>query len=304
MELKRFLFKKSVAIPVAITVVIVLAYVAGSLYNNFRLQPHVTPELGETPRLPAPKLSGTGSSKQSLQGGGGGVYSVNILLYRRMISYSSRIVLEVEDIGSSLRDIRNIASRHGGYISSLVYNMGGSLGSAYIVLKVPTENYRVALNELSDLGKVVEIREEANDVTMQYIDLEARLRNLRAEEARLLELLNKAQRVEEILKIEELIMRVRGEIERLSSQLMYLKNRVEYSEISVKLIKPRVIEPKPSPWPEFNIEKILADALRIAYTIIAGLIILTVGFTPLLIIAVIAWLLFRYVKKPRDESRP
>ncbi|MEE8114793.1 MAG: DUF4349 domain-containing protein, partial [Nitrososphaerales archaeon] len=87
----------------------------------------------------------------------------------------------------------------------------------------------------------------SDDVTEEYVDLQARLTNLDRQEARLQEILGLARNVDEVLKIENELERVRGEIERLTGRINYLESNVAMSTISVNLN-----QPGPAPFPEVD----------------------------------------------------
>lgn len=73
------------------------------------------------------------------------------------------------------------------------------------------------------------------DVTLHYVDLEARIRNAERQEERLLEILGKAETVEDILRVEQELARVRGQLEAMTAEFRYLSDQVDFSTISVSL---------------------------------------------------------------------
>ncbi|MGM0652752.1 MAG: DUF4349 domain-containing protein, partial [Bacillota bacterium] len=83
--------------------------------------------------------------------------------------------------------------------------------------------------------KARNIQTGSDDVTMQYIDLESRLNNQKAQEERLVEILEMAETVEDILEIERELNRVRGEIESMTAQLNHLEDQVSFATIHVNL---------------------------------------------------------------------
>ncbi|MEW6660851.1 MAG: DUF4349 domain-containing protein [Bacillota bacterium] len=109
-------------------------------------------------------------------------------------------------------------------------------GRASMVLRVPSDKYALVLGEIEELGTVKYRRTYTNDVTKEYLDLEARITNLTRQEERLREILSQAKNVEEVLRVEKELERVRGEIEAATGRLKYLKDRVSYSTINLSLI--------------------------------------------------------------------
>ncbi|MGB9887774.1 MAG: DUF4349 domain-containing protein [Moorellales bacterium] len=84
---------------------------------------------------------------------------------------------------------------------------------------------------MPELGEVKTQRVYSEDVTEDYIDLEARVKTLTAQKERLTELLERARTVEDILKVEKKLERVRAERESLSGKLNYLRHRVTYARV-------------------------------------------------------------------------
>jgi hypothetical protein len=109
---------------------------------------------------------------------------------------------------------------------------------ATIVLRVPQEQFFTALGRIEALGKLLSQSVGVEDVTEQFIDLEARLQSAIRQEQSLLALLQKAESVSEILTIERELTRVRSEIEKLQGQRNFLQRRVEMATITVTLSPP------------------------------------------------------------------
>ena len=106
----------------------------------------------------------------------------------------------------------------------------------WISIRVPDEKFDQALAELRDLAVRVESESTySEDVTEEYIDLESRLKNAEATEQQYLALLEKAEDVEDILRIYESLSRVRQEIEQIKGRMLYLERTSSMSLISVRL---------------------------------------------------------------------
>ncbi len=161
----------------------------------------------------------------------------------RMIIYTAQISMEVEDVDAAANQIQSIAEGAGGFIQSVSIS-GEERKSGVITIRVPQEKFYDVLRRIEKIGNVTNKEISGQDVTEQYIDLEARLKNAEREEERLLAILDQATDVSDMLKVEEELMRVRETIESLKGKLQYLERRVEYSTISVyleELAKPPVI---------------------------------------------------------------
>lgn len=112
---------------------------------------------------------------------------------------------------------------------------GTSSRWASYTVRVPAENFRAMKGELDRLGYVTNISEDAQNITAQYTDVESRLTALRTEETRLLELLSKAESVEDIITVESRLSEVRYEIESSTSTLRNWDNKVNYSTLNLEI---------------------------------------------------------------------
>lgn len=152
------------------------------------------------------------------------------------ITYTSAISLEVKNTDTALVQISRLAKATGGYVQST--------GGDYAVIKIPSKGMNDAIEAIGALGKITDKNIYAEDITDAYYDAATRLDNLDKTRLRYLELLSKAQTVEEMLKVEKELERVNGEMEILKGRLARMDNSVQYSTITVsmyKKIKPGIL---------------------------------------------------------------
>jgi hypothetical protein len=225
--------------------------------------------------IPSPGLGGEVASES---------YDSDINTERKIIQRAS-LRIEVEDFQASSDALFRIVEQSDGFISdsySYVTDTGRKRGD--ITIRVPTDKFLSVIRELEQLGTVQSKQISGEDVTEEYIDLQARLNNSERQEKRLLEILDKAEEVKDILEVERELERVRGEIERLTGRITYLENRIELATITVSLYEP---EPITQSWG-------IRDALRASFAgfvaVIRGLIIAIGYFLPLVILVGIGWL--------------
>lgn len=150
--------------------------------------------------------------------------SGDLAVDRRFMVYTARIRLIVHDLAVSANHMREIAEQFGGY---LLQSEGDS-----VTIRVPAEKYEAAVGRVEALGQVTSRSIQAQDVTEEYVDLEARLRNAQAVHDRLVALLQKAEDSKAALAIEIELKRVGEEIEQLTAKLTLLKSRVAFSTIT------------------------------------------------------------------------
>jgi len=282
---------------IALVVAVVAAVLAASYFTGVFVTRLTAPEAYGRIKAPMEMLRGEKaiSAKPATSAARGGEYGgvQNLDVIGRMIIRTAEIEIESSDPEKCLNEIMSIAESYGGYVQSMKLHMRGGV-SARIVIRVPEKSFFNALNDVKKVGKVVSESVKGEDVTEQYIDLEARLRNLKAEEEWLVSTMEKARNVQELMMIERELWRIRGEIERIEGQLKYLERRVEYSTISVSIVQPpKEPEPKPIELPEFNVMPVLIAALTAIYYIAYGLIFLIIVGTPLAAIGYAGFKLYR-----------
>ncbi|MBS4007091.1 MAG: DUF4349 domain-containing protein [Clostridium sp.] len=148
---------------------------------------------------------------------------------------TAEIALDVENIDDALAKIRLAATMADGYAAELSISGADGERFAWLTLRVPVAKLDRVLTEIELVGKRTNLRMGDQDVTLQYVDLEARIRNAERQEGRLLEILARAETVEDILRVEQELARVRGQLETMTAEFRYLSDQVDFSTISVSL---------------------------------------------------------------------
>ena len=162
----------------------------------------------------------------------------------RMIIRTGEMSLVVEDVIGSKNEIGQLAVKYGGYVVSSQISGEQQDLRGYISIRVPDEQFESALTELRDLAvRVTSESTHSRDVTEEYIDLQARLKNAEATEQQYLALLEKAGNVEDILRIYERLSWVRQEIEQIKGQMQYLERTSSTSLIEVSLKPLATVKP-------------------------------------------------------------
>ena len=156
---------------------------------------------------------------------------------RRTISRAS-VTVEVEEVQPAVERVNAIAEAYGGFVEQLSSSGSGPAMRADLTVRVLQENFTSAVLEIRNLGEVQDLNLGQEDVTEQFIDLEARLKSAQREEESLLALLDQASSIEHVLTIERELSRVRSQIERLQGQLNHLQQRADLATIHVSLFPP------------------------------------------------------------------
>ena len=154
----------------------------------------------------------------------------------RKLIKNAAMTVSVVSVQEAWTKVRKMTEEAGGFVSSSSTDGADEESrSATLQVKVPAERLDAVMESVGALGRVRSRSEQAEDVTAQYLDMEARLRNLQREEVRLLDLLQKAGNVKDLLEVERELSRVRGEIERLQTELKHIDDRVAYSTLTITL---------------------------------------------------------------------
>lgn len=159
----------------------------------------------------------------------------------RKIIKNADISLEVKDFNDQFDAVQRMAEETGGYVESsnsyvrkhAVTDGERELMEGNVIIRVPNDEFGGCIERIDTLGKVTNRSTYGNDITLQYMDTETRLKSKQVQQERLIEILAKADRVEDILNIENELSRVRTELESYGTQLRGWDNLVQYSTISV-----------------------------------------------------------------------
>ena len=237
----------------------------------------------------------------------------------RQIIANANISLVVKETETAMAGVEQIASDLGGYLSDVELSKGryeqteelrGSM-----TLRVPSDSLEEALERLQALATDVHyLNIDRQDVTDQYSDLDARLRNLRATETELLALLTEVRerpnaKVEDILAVHRNLTQIREEIETLQGRKNLLDNQIGFSTVRVELLpdsinRPIVEEPWSANGPVRNALRALVSTLQ---GLLTALIWAFLYLTPLLLVvliplAILIWLVRIWVGRRRKNE--
>jgi len=154
-----------------------------------------------------------------------------------MIVRTAELSLTAHDFNACRAALEAAAKRYNGYIASINANAPDSAGrSLEATLRVPSNNLDSLLADLRKLGRVTQETQSGNDVTKEYVDLDARLRNAQNTEQRLAALeRDRTAKLSDVLSVETEIARVREEIERMTAQKRNLQNSVDLATLRVTI---------------------------------------------------------------------
>jgi len=218
-------------------------------------------------------------------------------LTKRKVVQNGYLDILVESSEEVSQKVQKIASDVNGFVQDVrVYEVDENTKNGTVTIRVPADKFADAMAEIKKLAVKVESENvNAQDVTEQYVDLEAQLKNYRLEEEQYREVLRKAQRIEDILNVHNQLARVRGDIDRAEGQLKYLSRQVDMSSITVNMTAQAEVTVLGVKWrPLYEIKlalrSMLASLVSFINMIISLIIYLPIIILWLAIIGLVFWL--------------
>ena len=174
---------------------------------------------------------------------------------RKLIKNVSMSV-ETQEYETLMANLENRVKELGGYIQNLESYNGNSYNYNYnykngtitkrnasIVIRIPQQKLDDFVSTVSELSNVINRRESVEDVTLQYVDVKSHKESLQVEQARLLELLERAENLEDIITLENRLTSVRYQIESMESTLRTYDDLVDYSTVNLQITEVEVYTP-------------------------------------------------------------
>jgi len=227
----------------------------------------------------------------------------------RKIIYTASSVIDVKDLNGAHDSIINKTREMGGYVAnSSIRDM-----NSQITVRIPASKLESFLEFLDTLGgDVKETSISSDDITDQYTDVDSRIRNLKAQETQLIEIMKKAQTVEDTLKIQSELFRVRGEIESLEGRINMWDKLIEYSTVNISLRKVQEIGQKDVKISTISFNEIIngmsngfKTTLNFVIRFISGFFIVLISLLPITpFIALAAWIVIKIRKKRNKDITP
>jgi hypothetical protein len=172
------------------------------------------------------------------------------------------ISLQVEDVAAKSTELQNIVSEMGGYLANLTESTRPTTGTEIrLTLRIPAARLDEVMSQLESLGTILSRNLATADVTLQYVDMESRLRNLDKTENRLLAHLERSGEMSDILEVEKEIDRVRSDIETLQGRINGLANQISFATVEVALLSSPRARPVSTP-SSINTSQVFSDAVR------------------------------------------
>ena len=208
----------------------------------------------------------------------------------RKIIRNASLTIEVDAPAESQRRIASIAESRGGFVVTSESRQQRSSGDAKpfeivtVEVRVPAAQFDTVLNEIRGVGgRITEEKVTGQDVTEEFIDLEARIRTKKALEEQFVEIMKRAQKVSDALEVQTAMADVRTEIERLEGRRRFLENQTSLSTLKVTLQPPAPLISANTSGFFHGVKLAFGDGLDVAAAIVLGLIRLAIALIPIVL---------------------
>ncbi|WP_030690073.1 DUF4349 domain-containing protein [Streptomyces globisporus] len=218
---------------------------------------------------------------------------------------TASLSVEVKDAAKALGTARRVATDAGGHVENeSTERVDDAYLTSQIVLRVPQERYDSVLTELAGTGKLLDRKADAKDVTDQVVDAESRIATQRASVARVRALMDRAEKLSDVVTLEGELSRRQADLEALLAQQASLKDRTTMATITLRLSE----KEKPPAEEREEGRPGFGDALSGGWNALVGAaawigIVLT-ALAPWLAVALVVFVLWRRLVRPRLAARP
>jgi hypothetical protein len=239
-------------------------------------------------------LEGGEQAFRQLQGGGvsgsGSAAPSQLPALGPSVIKTARLELEVErdGFGPALDEATAVAAETGGFVVSSTTG-GEESRRGSVVLRVPSDRFEEAMARLRGLGSTRGERISGEDVSQEFVDLEARLRNLEAQQAVLLRLFDQAATVTDTIRVQRELSGVQLQVEEIQGRLRYLRDQTSLATITVALAEEGSAAPG-------AFDNALDRAVDGSLAVIAGLLVALGYILPVAILGLVALLVARRLR--------
>jgi hypothetical protein len=228
----------------------------------------------------------------------------------RKIIRNADITMEVASTTEAQHRVTSIAESHGGFVVTSEAKQRENIDPSKrtldikLVVRIPAGRFGVALDEIKQLaGNLPEANVTGQDVTEDFIDLEARIKTQKALELQFLEIMKQARKVEDALEVQRQIAEVRTDIEKLEGRKRFLENRSSLSTITVNIHAPKVIAVNPTGFGR-TIRDAVSDSLELASGMFVFFVRTVIVMMPIIVFVILpAGLVLRYLVRRANRVK-
>ena len=206
--------------------------------------------------------------------------------------------LEVGNVTGAAAAVEAIGTSAGGYVSTT------NIGTDYtgqptgtVVLRIPADQFDSALSGVKSVGTVKSISTQGQDVTAEYVDVQARITSYQNQIAQYNAIMKNATDVEDVLAIQQQIDTVQTSLDRVTGQMKYLNSQIDYATITVSLQEPAPVGGTQG----HDFVTAINEGIAGFFGVIDAIIVFVISVLPLLIIAGVAYAGYRFWKSRRPS---
>jgi hypothetical protein len=240
------------------------------------------PQAAASAAAAAGDISGNNSGGNGSQAGGNDDPAT--LVDETKIVRTGSLQMTVQDTDKALQSGRDAIRALGGYIGASQQQRTAGKIVATVTYRIPVARWEDALDAIRHLGDEVGEQTQATEVTGQLIDLDARIRNLKASEVALVGYVEKAPKVSDLLEIQSRLTDTRGEIERLTAQQASLSDQAALGTLTVTMGTEVVaVTEAAAKWdPAMEVDRASATLIRVGQSVASFLIVFAIVWLPIL----------------------
>ena len=206
------------------------------------------------------------------------------------------VEVDPDGLGSALDRATSVAVAYGGFVvSSAIEGEEARTGS--LVIRVPAQSFDAAVTDLRQLGRLQEERISSEETGSEFVDLEARRRNLEAQERRILQLMQDTSTISETIRVQQVLEGIQLEIERIEGRLRFLEDQTALATISLHLVEEGA--------PVAESEGVLGrawDAAIEGFTLVIAAVVVALGYTAPIAIGTAVVLLVYFRMRRRHSA--
>lgn len=271
--------------------------------------PNTSMDRGAIPSLPPAAAPTVVAEKSLATGAAAGTGAGSTPVGDRLVIKTGNITIVVKSVEEAVGTVTSMATTAGGYVVSSKSGSENEKLVATLTIKVPADKFEASMATLRALALepptgII----NGQDVTEEYADINAQLGNLRATEKQLLNLLDRAQTVDDTLKVYNQLTNIRGQIERLQGRMQYLERSAALSTITVSLrpqVEKAIVKTGREAWQPSETFTQAARAFMSALQVLGDLGIWVVVFAPICLIPIlILWILWRLTRRQKKGVKP
>ena len=209
--------------------------------------------------------------------------------------------VEQDTFDDAVREVYFLAQRLQGIVQSTAIDDSGE-GRGAVVIRIPSDRFEDALEELRDIGRIESQYVDTQDVTDEFVDLQSRIRNARSAERVLLNLMDEATTIADTIRVQNQLERVQENIERMRGRLRVLDDQTSFSTLAIDVIEagaPKEEDPEDAG----ALAKAWHDAVAGFMGVISAVIVASGVLLPVAAMALVVALLVRRLR-PRLEREP